>query len=139
MYADKTAIMSDYISVIPGAYSINHPVGIICYDSNKNYIGMRNKNSYQKAFTEAITSFTITNECRYIRMLTYTNEFYPASITENTMLNSGSEPLPYEPYIENTDLDVTLPALPTLTGTNVLSVGTEVQPSNVYIKYEGAR
>ena len=45
----------------------------------------------------------------------------------------------YEPYIENTDLDVTLPALPTLSGTNMLSVGTEVQPSNVYIKYEGAR
>ena len=50
-----------------------------------------------------------------------------------TMLNSGSTPLPYEPYIENTDLDVTLPALPTLTGTNVLSVGTEVQPSKIDI------
>lgn len=32
------------------------------------------------------------------------------------------------------DLDVTLPALPTVTGTNVLSVGTEVQPSKVYLK-----
>lgn len=40
----------------------------------------------------------------------------------------------YEPYIEDTDLDVTLPALPTLTGTNVLSVGTEVQPSRAYLK-----
>jgi hypothetical protein len=40
----------------------------------------------------------------------------------------------YEPYIENTDLDVTLPALPTVTGTNVLSVGTEVQPSMIYVK-----
>lgn len=40
----------------------------------------------------------------------------------------------YEPYIENTDLDVTLPALPTLTGTNVLSVGTAVQPSRVKTK-----
>ena len=45
----------------------------------------------------------------------------------------------YEPYIENTEVDVTLPALPTLSGTNMLSVGTEVQPSNVYIKYEGER
>ena len=45
----------------------------------------------------------------------------------------------YEPYITNTELDVTLPALPTLSGTNTLTVGTEVQPSNVYIKYEGAR
>lgn len=54
--------------------------------------------------------------------------FYPmirkADIEDNT----------YEPYIENTDLDVTLPALPTLSGTNTLSVGTEVQPSNVYLK-----
>ena len=40
----------------------------------------------------------------------------------------------YEPYIENTDLDVTLPALPTVTGTNVLSVGTTVQPSRVEVK-----
>ena len=40
----------------------------------------------------------------------------------------------YEPYIEDTELDVTLPALPTLSGTNTLSVGTEVQPSNVYLK-----
>ena len=31
------------------------------------------------------------------------------------------------------DLDVTLPTLPTLTGTNVLSVGTEVQPSMVEV------
>lgn len=54
--------------------------------------------------------------------------FYPmirkADIADNT----------YEPYIENTDLDVTLPALPVLSGTNGMSVGTEVQPSNVYMK-----
>ena len=54
--------------------------------------------------------------------------FYPmirkADIEDNT----------YEPYIENTDLDVTLPALPTLSGTNTLTVGTEVQPSGVEIK-----
>lgn len=40
----------------------------------------------------------------------------------------------YEPCIEYTELDVTLPALPTLSGTNTLSVGTETQPSNVYLK-----
>lgn len=39
----------------------------------------------------------------------------------------------YEPYITNTELDVTLPALPTVTGTNVLSVETAVQPSGVEI------
>ena len=40
----------------------------------------------------------------------------------------------YEPYIENVDIDVTLPALPTVTGTNVLSVGTAVQPSEIEVK-----
>ena len=39
----------------------------------------------------------------------------------------------YEPYITNTELDVTLPALPVLPGTNTLTVGTEVQPSGVEI------
>ena len=37
------------------------------------------------------------------------------------------------------DVDVTLPALPILTGTNVLSVRTAVQPSKVYVKYKGER
>lgn len=45
----------------------------------------------------------------------------------------------YEPYIENTEVDVTLPEIAVTAGTNTLTVGTEVQPSNVYIKYEGER
>lgn len=49
-------------------------------------------------------------------------------------IEKGSEATTYEPYIENTDLDVTLPALPTLPGTNVLSVGTAVQPSEIEVK-----
>lgn len=40
---------------------------------------------------------------------------------------------------DGTESSVTLPEISTLAGTNMLSVGTEVQPSNVYIKYEGAR
>ena len=39
----------------------------------------------------------------------------------------------YEPYIENTELDVALPEIPALAGTNTLSVGTNVQPSVVEI------
>ena len=49
-------------------------------------------------------------------------------------IEKGSEATTYEPYIENTELDITLPALPTLSGTNTLTVGTEVQPSGVEIK-----
>ena len=40
----------------------------------------------------------------------------------------------YEPYIENTEVDVTLTTIPTIRGTNVLTVDTTVQPSNVYVK-----
>ena len=38
----------------------------------------------------------------------------------------------YEPYIENSEVDVTLPALPTLSGTNTLSVNTNIKPSKVW-------
>ena len=50
------------------------------------------------------------------------------------LVKHGENTSNYEPYIENTDLDVTLPALPTIKGTNTLTVGTEVQPSGVEIK-----
>ena len=59
--------------------------------------------------------------------------FYPM------IRKAGIEDSTYEPYIENTEVDVTLPAMPTLSGSNTLTVGTEVQPSEAYIKYEGAR
>lgn len=42
-------------------------------------------------------------------------------------------------FADGTETDVALPALPTLTGTNVLSAGTAVQPSKVYVKYKGER
>lgn len=45
----------------------------------------------------------------------------------------------YEPYIENSEVDVALPEIAVTAGTNTLTVGTEVQPSEVYIKYGGAR
>ena len=37
-------------------------------------------------------------------------------------------------FVDGTTANVTLPALPILSGTNTLSIGTEVQPSNVYLK-----
>ena len=42
-------------------------------------------------------------------------------------------------FSDGTSGDVELPALPTIAGTNVLTVGTEVQPSKVYIKGEKGR
>lgn len=40
---------------------------------------------------------------------------------------------------DGTSVDVTLPALPTISGTNILSVNTEVQPSKLYIKGKKGR
>ena len=40
---------------------------------------------------------------------------------------------------DGTESSITLPEIAVTAGTNTLSVGTEVQPSDVYIKYEGAR
>ena len=40
---------------------------------------------------------------------------------------------------DGTESTVILPEIAVTAGTNTLTVGTEVQPSNVYIKYEGAR
>ena len=40
---------------------------------------------------------------------------------------------------DGTESSVTLPEIAVTAGTNTLTVGTEVQPSNVYIKYEGER
>lgn len=37
-------------------------------------------------------------------------------------------------FVGGTSVDVTLPALPTIAGTNTLSVGTQVQPSKVIVK-----
>lgn len=42
----------------------------------------------------------------------------------------------YEPYISDTELDVELPELPTIAGTNILFVDTQVQPSKVYVEGE---
>lgn len=86
------------------------------------------------------TEFNITNFIlKFVRIVIYPDytcnnlTFYPmirkADIKDNT----------YEPYITNTELDVTLPALPVLSGTNTLTVGTEVQPSKVYIKGQKER
>lgn len=49
------------------------------------------------------------------------------------IVKHGNDTTIYEPYIGNVDLDITLPALPVLPGTNTLTVGTAVQPSGVEI------
>ena len=164
-YADKTAIMSDFISVSENStYATDTNLYWVCYDTNKQYIGAWNGSDIVKAGVDAINSMTAISPCKFIRILSFGSKVTPISST--TMLNCGSTALPYEPYhapittsiylpeqirkvgdeaeyieygtqkmyrIGADDLDVTLPVLPTVTGTNVLSVGTEVNPSEVEV------
>ena len=79
--------------------------------------------------TTTMNSSIVIRPNQVLNHITFYPMIHKADITDDT----------YEPYIENTDLDVTLPALSTIKGTNVLSVRTAVQPSKVYVKYKGER
>ena len=88
-------------------------------------------------------SYTTSTDAAYMMLFLYNSASPPPQSASNyfqsVQIEKGSTATDYEPYIEDTELDVTLSALPTLSGTNTLTVGTEVQPSEAYIKYEGAR
>ena len=67
--------------------------------------------------------------------VTITNLYLPEPIK---MVGDEAEYIDYaeqkQHFADGTSVDVTLPALPTIAGTNTLSVGTEVQPSKVRVK-----
>lgn len=78
---------------------------------------------------------TVTAENGYITFAyRYIESYNVYPWNYQTQIEKGSIATTYEPYIEDTELDVTLPALPTFPGTNTLSVGTTVQPSKVYLQ-----
>lgn len=57
-----------------------------------------------------------------------------SNLTFYPMIRKGDiEDDTYEPYIENTEIDVELPAIPTLSGTTTVSVDTTVPPSSVVV------
>lgn len=179
-YQYRKRLRTSFISVpSAGTYTINvEKVDrincIVLYSS-------QNTDAYIETIIEtALVPKTFTvNVGGYIRIVfSKLNEadITPSDIS-NIMFNSGSSPLPYEPYgyrvpvtvtdgtntqttniylpeqikmiddeaeyidyaeqkqyfADGTSADVELPALPTIAGTNTLSVGTEVQPSKVII------
>lgn len=100
-YADPTAVRSDYIPVNAGTYSCSDSVIVLGYDASKNYIGATNGNGvFEKIVKNAISQFTISanSECKYIKILSFYNAQMSMNIDAETMLNTGSQPLPYEPY-----------------------------------------
>lgn len=81
------------------------------------------------------STFTLSGNLKYRSRILISKDVTVTNLTFYPMLRLASiEDDTYEPYIEDTELDVTLPALPTLSGTNTLSVGTTVQPSGVELR-----
>lgn len=99
-YADDSAIMSDYIPVSIGTYSLNKNTLVVGYDSAKNYIGVYVDDEWKKESTSTtINSFTVTeiSNVSWVRLMSY-NGYY--SLDNTVMLNAGSTALPYAPYWE---------------------------------------
>ena len=69
-----------------------------------------------------------------------TNFYLPEPLK---MVGNGAEYVDFveqkQYFADGTSVDVELPTLPTIAGANVLAVGTEVQPSKVYVKGEKRR
>lgn len=148
-----------YIPVEPNTqYTVTDvryaPSRIYFLKNDKTWIDrteLANGNAYPKSRV-----FTTPSNCYYIQF----QESKTNMMNENTlMLNEGSTALPYEPYgykvpvvcggtttniyldepieeNESISLSDTEVDIPTINGTNILSVDTTVQPSNVYIKYK---
>lgn len=87
---------------------------------------------------------TVTSLNGYVTIGYRAHSYDPRNYT--TMLNEGTTALPYEPTTTNIYLDEPIEenesislsdtdvSIPTIRGTNVLTVNTAVQPSKVYIK-----
>ena len=67
--------------------------------------------------------FTLSGNLKYRSRILISKDVTVTNLTFYPMLRLASiEDDTYEPYIEDTELDVTLPALPTLSGTNTLTM-----------------
>lgn len=125
--AQKLYSFKAFSSTTPSEYQ--RTVRVAYYDKNKNYLSRIVKSG---AGLEGFSFETPVN-CQYIRLSIDENLF------DNMLVKGNLIPIEYEPFIEDTEVDVTLPSISTLAGTNVLTVGTKVQPSKVYIKGEKGR
>lgn len=154
----------DYINVLPNTYysykafiaanpneSPQKTIRVSYYKSNKAFI------SRYFEIGNGLTKETITtpNNCFYVRLSIDDN-------LENVMLWEGSSDVSvYEPYgykipivcgetttniyldeplneDESISMSDTGVSIPTINGSNTLSIGTAVQPSKVFIKYGGS-
>ena len=119
---------------------------VAMYDAQKNYISRITGSAGQNRIV-----FTTTNNCSYVRF-NVNDGYFGFHFDPNTiMLNNGykipivcggattniylNEPLGENESISMNDTGL---SIPTINGTNILTVDTEVQPSKMYIKYGGS-
>lgn len=80
-------------------------------------------------------SFIIDNQCIVSGLIVIHEGYTCNNLTFYPMIRKiDIEDDTYEPYIENPEVDITLPAISTLTGTNMLNIETEVKPVKIAIK-----
>lgn len=101
LFADSSAIMSDYIEVEPNVtYSIDRVLFVFGYTSDKAYLGTYKNNGFIKDFATPVNTFTVLQNCGYIRLMSYNNSTLTnISITQDTTMVSGNiAPTEYIPY-----------------------------------------
>ena len=99
VYADTTAIMSDYIPITGITYRANASYICIAYDSEKNYLGTYDPITHvlEKQYNAATTYFAFdVTRPSYIRLLSFSS--IPDQLSSTTMFNAGSTQLPFQPY-----------------------------------------
>lgn len=91
-------------------------------------------NSYIPIQCSTISNFTATFNVNGNNSILYLGNSNIIGYTQSELKEIyAGQSITFILKISNTDLDVTLPALPTLSSTNTLSVGTAVQPSKIDI------
>ena len=100
MFQDNSAVISDYISVNTGdCYSCNIELFIAGYDSDYNYIGVWNGNSFIKDYPHYHNNIKIPERCSFIRVFTYSVNQTTPTLNDRTMIVKGlTVPMIYEPY-----------------------------------------
>ena len=127
--------------------------GFVFYDKNGNYISTSN---IQNSSSTEYRTYTATSpsNARYlvVNIAGFPETEATISVSDliNFQLEKNSTATDYEPYYESTTTNIYLDEpieaneskklsdtnvnIPTINGTNILSIGTTVQPSNVYVQ-----